>query len=133
MIIRNICCMLHAQGDNSESEVISSVYYSCCEDMAPPEHHQLKPLKINTLNLDDLKTTEFKLNQYKRCTIRHLTIFAVITIVIISGLLLFITCFKCELLKCLTGYLGGSRPNEGPPPGRCCPQIFNYCNIWSNM
>ncbi|KAJ3642285.1 hypothetical protein Zmor_025085 [Zophobas morio] len=138
---------IHAQEDkttnHSESEVIPSVYYDCCENMVPSQHHQLKPLKINTLNLDDLKTAEFKLNQYKDqldklgnepFAHRHLSTFAVITIVIISALLFYITCFKCGLLKGLIGYFTGSRPNDGPPrPGRCCPQIFNYCNIRSNV
>jgi hypothetical protein len=50
----------------SEADNIPSLYYDCCENFTPPlnQRHQLKPLKINTLNLDDLKTAEFKLNQY---------------------------------------------------------------------
>jgi hypothetical protein len=62
---------VHAQEEKfsnySEADVIPSIYYDCCENFTPPlnQRHQLKPLKINTLNLDDLKTAEFKLNQYK--------------------------------------------------------------------
>jgi hypothetical protein len=112
----------------SEADVIPSIYYDCCENFTPPlnQHHQLKPLKINTLNLDDLKTAEFKLNQYKdqldnlgkeSFAHRHLSTFAIITIIVVVAIIVY-----------------GSHSDDGPPrPGSCCPQIFNYCNIRSNI
>jgi hypothetical protein len=121
---------VHAQEENfsnySEADVIPSIYYDCCENFTPPlnQRHQLKPLKINTLNLDDLKTAEFKLNQYKdqldnlgkeSFAHRHLSTFAIITIIVVVAII-------------------GSHSDDGPPrPGSCCPQIFNYCNIRSNI
>jgi hypothetical protein len=121
---------VHAQEEKfsnySEADVIPSIYYDCCENFTPPlnQRHQLKPLKINTLNLDDLKTAEFKLNQYKdqldnlgkeSFAHRHLSTFAIITIIVVLAII-------------------GSHSDDGPPrPGSCCPQIFNYCNIRSNI
>jgi hypothetical protein len=121
---------VHAQEEKfsnySEADVIPSIYYDCCENFTPPlnQRHQLKPLKINTLNLDDLKTAEFKLNQYKdqldnlgkeSFAHRHLSTFAIITIIVVVAII-------------------GSHSDDGPPrPGSCCPQIFNYCNIRSNI
>jgi hypothetical protein len=121
---------VHAQEEKfsnySEVDVIPSIYYDCCENFTPPlnQRHQLKPLKINTLNLDDLKTAEFKLNQYKdqldnlgkeSFAHRHLSTFAIITIIVVLAII-------------------GSHSDDGPPrPGSCCPQIFNYCNIRSNI
>jgi hypothetical protein len=121
---------VHAQEEKfsnySEADVIPSIYYDCCENFTPPlnQRHQLKPLKINTLNLDDLKTADFKLNQYKdqldnlgkeSFAHRHLSTFAIITIIVVVAII-------------------GSHSDDGPPrPGSCCPQIFNYCNIRSNI
>jgi hypothetical protein len=121
---------VHAQEEKfsnySEADVIPSIYYDWRENFTPPlnQRHQLKPLKINTLNLDDLKTAEFKLNQYKdqldnlgkeSFAHRHLSTFAIITIIVVVAII-------------------GSHSDDGPPrPGSCCPQIFNYCNIRSNI
>jgi hypothetical protein len=140
---------VHAQEEKfsnySEADVIPSIYYDCCENFTPPlnQHHQLKPLKINTLNLDDLKTAEFKLNQYKdqldnlgkeSFAHRHLSTFAIITIIVVVAIIVYVICSKCRLFKGLVGYFKGSHSDDGPPrPGSCCPQIFNYCNIRSNI
>jgi hypothetical protein len=140
---------VHAQEEKlsnySEADVIPSIYYDCCENFTPPlnQRHQLKPLKINTLNLDDLKTAEFKLNQYKdqldnlgkeSFAHRHLSTFAIITIIVVVAIIVYVICSKCRLFKGLVGYFKGSHSDDGPPrPGSCCPQIFNYCNIRSNI
>jgi hypothetical protein len=140
---------VHAQEEKfsnySEADVIPSIYYDCCENFTPPlnQRHQLKPLKINTLNLDDLKTAEFKLNQYKdqldnlgkeSFAHRHLSTFAIITIIVVVAIIVYVICSKCRLFKGLVGYFKGSHSDDGPPrTGSCCPQIFNYCNIRSNI
>ncbi|KAH0818631.1 hypothetical protein GEV33_004160 [Tenebrio molitor] len=136
---------VHAQEEKfsnySEADIIPSIYY----DFTPPlnQRHQLKPSKINTLNLDDLKTAEFKLNQYKvqldnlekgSFTHRHLSTFAIITTVVVVAIIVYVICPKCRLFKGLIGYLKGSHSDDGPSrPSSCCPQIFNYCNIRSNI
>jgi hypothetical protein len=107
------------------------------------QRHQLKPLKINTLNLDDLKTVEFNLNQYKdqldnlgkeSFAHRHLSTFAIITIIVVVAITVYVVCSKCRHFKGLVGYFKGSHSDDGPPrPGSCCPQTFNYCNIRSNI
>jgi hypothetical protein len=98
---------------------------------------------VKGLNLYYLKTVEFKLNQYKDqpdniwkefFLHRHLSTFAVITIIIVVAIILYVICSKCRLFKGLIGYLKGSHSDDDPPrPGSCCPQIFNYCNISSNI
>jgi hypothetical protein len=60
--------------------------------------------------------------------------FAIITIIVVVAIIVYVICSKCRLFKGLVGYFKGSHSDDGPPrPGSCCPQIFNYCNIRSNI
>lgn len=137
---------LYAASDDSSNVtdklLIPDVPYDCCEHL--PEAKELpplKPLKINKLNLDELKVAEHKLNQYQErlnsimnepFASKHWSVFTYVIVIAVTLIILWLIC-RCCLKRKLIGYFVDSRPNDDSHPGPYCPQIFNYCNVRSRI
>lgn len=125
----------------TEFDIIPQVPFDCCESLPKETPISLKPIKLNSINLDELNTAAHKLEEQQNILNnlgkesfiqRHLSAFAIFTIVVIA---LLVTCwcwYNCGLCRRLIGYFKGSDSgNDSPPGGPSCTQIFNYCNVGS--
>lgn len=133
---------------DEENETISThlyipdIQYDCCEDLPRKEDlPKLKPMKINHLNLDELNVAQSKLDQFDKnldnmlnepFATRHWSTITYILIVSVSLIIIYIL-LKCCRRKCTSNLHKRYSSDDGHDLGACCPQIFNYCNVRSNI
>lgn len=124
----------------SETDIIPQVPFECCEEIKNKNPVKLKPIKINNINLDELNTAAHKLteqedmlNELNKQSFahRHMSTFAILTIVAFSFIFTCWCCRKCSLPRRLIGYFKSSDSGDDKPSPNCCTQIFNYCNVAS--
>lgn len=117
----------------TELDIIPQVPFDCCENVPKEKPISLKPIKLNSINLDELNTAAHKLDEQQKILNdlgkdsfiqRHLSKFEIITIVVIS---LLVTCwcwYNCGFLRRLIGYFTGYDSGNDSPPGPSCTQIL---------
>lgn len=133
---------IYAQEEKSsnytEHDVIPQVPFDCCEDVAKNMQVTLNPIKLNSINLDELDTASHKLSEQEDLLNqlntesfagKHLGTFTIITIVAILLIFSYCICCKCGLFRKLIGYMKPSGGDDSPP--NCCIQLFNYCTVSS--
>lgn len=134
--------------DYEKNETIQSEFYvpniqiNCCENMPKKEElPPLKPIKINHLNLDEINLADEKLREFdsylnnmiqEPFMKKHGSAVSYMLVVSVSLILIWIILKYCSK-SLLMGYFKGSPSDDDHRPGRCCPQIFNYCNVRSTV
>ena len=121
--------------------VIPNIEYDCCDQLPEKEDLPLlQPIKINHINLDELHLASERLNNYndKLNTIinepfaqRHSNIFMYVILIIIGCIILYLVC-KCSCKRKLFKQCTHNS-DDGHDKTNCCAQIFNYCNVRSNV
>lgn len=126
--------------NHTDSDIIPQIPYDCCEQLPKEKPLELKPIKLQNLNLDELDTAAHKLSEQEEILNRlgqesyirrHLGTFAIFTISIIAIIVALWCCCKCGLYRKFIGYVKSSDSGNDQPPAPWCAQIFNYCNVSS--
>lgn len=112
--------------------------YDCCKHL--PEKikiPELKPLKINKINFEDLNIANHKLNEYSNqldqllnqpFIKRHQSWFTILTIIIIIGLIILYICCKCRRKQ-----IGLAVTHKNYPPSPPRNRFAVYTSRWKKI
>lgn len=100
--------------------------YECCNELPDKIHFpELKPLKLNNLNTEDLEIAKHKLDQYSKdlddlinepYVTKHISWFTYLTIILIVSLILLYLFCKCRKRSRKLALIHPSHGSPPPPP-----------------